>query len=927
MAEAFLLCAFTERLHCTQEGPVVSHDEDRHRAVLAKAQPSRRLDWAGAQACPRLGRLSVASVSGQYRFGDFVLDTTRAQLLRDGREIALRPKSFDLLRYLVAHPDRLILKDELMAELWPNVVVTDDSLTRCISEVREALGDRSQSAIRTVPRRGYRFMLPVRTLQEPGVAPVQSPSAGRRPDQDPGPLPPIGRDADLAALDALAHEHRLVSLVGPGGVGKSRLARWWLWLHRDDADDGMAWVDLAFAGDAEALIGSVAAAFGASVAGSDGLRSLLAAVGHLKLTVVLDNAEHLIAEVAHLAEALHGHARGLRVLVTSQAPLGLAGEAVLRLAPLDLPPVGTPVDKALGYGALELLVQRARAADARFVLTEQNVAAAIEVCRRLDGMPLAIELAAARLPLFGMAGLANVLDERLRVLVQVGAQARDAPPRHRTLNAAMHWSHSLLASAEQALFRRLAVFAGTFTLDLAQQVAAGPVVGAEVQLDGWGVADALASLIERSLVAAEPADPPRWRLLETARLFAQQCLDASGEAAALRQRHARVTRERFERARRELLGGQLGFDDWRAARMPELPDARSAFEWACSHDAETAIALAAAIAHLQAGEFAQECRAMIERTEGLLSESLAPQARARWLHQAALAFAAEQPARAHRWAQEAVDLHRSLGDTLELYLALCAYLYWRPQSEDPAEAARHADEVARIERPDWPASVRAEGANALACWLVDERRFDEALEARRRSVQLLQRCGHAVREVRVQASLLDSLLGAGCVEEAIERGRELVGRLAGSRIIGNVPALRLNFAAALLRRGADADLEQAHEIGRQSWPQAIALDWQAYWADYLAQLAAQSGRARAAAQLLGYSDAGYRKLGAHRDFNEQHAAQRAADLAIAALGEDEFAALRHAGETLSDDDIAAIAFGTDEGTWVASMSAGVSDMH
>lgn len=303
-------------------------------------------------------------------------------------------------------------------------------------------------------------------------------------------------------------------------------------------------------------------AVGVETGAGDALAGLVAALKPQHVLIALDNAEHLIDAVARVVRVLIDGAPGLRLLVTSQAPLGLVdAEQVYRLGPLAVPDATLGLGEAQHFGAVALFAERARAADRRFVLSAQNVGTVARVCAQLDGMALAIELAASRVPLLGVDGLASALGERLRVL---RTARRDAPPRQQTLHAALDWSYGLLGPQEQAVFRQLGVFAGGFSLEMARHVADAASASPEAP-GAWAAVDALGVLVDRSLVSADlhhdSAAAPRYRLLESPRAFALERLAAAGEIVACQRRHAMAVLEHFTaptRPRQRPRGAGLG---------------------------------------------------------------------------------------------------------------------------------------------------------------------------------------------------------------------------------------------------------------------------------------------------------------------------------------------------------------------------------
>jgi len=485
--------------------------------------------------------VSGPSLPGDFSFGRFVLQPETRQLLVDGEVARLGARAFDVLLELVLRRDRVVGKNELLDLVWPGLVVEENNLQVQISALRKLLGPQ---AIATIPGRGYRFSqkLDAAAGAEPAgalAAPAPSPAADASPAL-------IGREEELEALGALILTHRLVTVVGPGGIGKTAAARALAHRVRGGFADGVCVVELSAVSDPLLVATVVASALQVKLGSQSPLEAIGQRLGGRRMLVVLDNCEHLLQAVAELVEALGPVAADVRWVATSQEPLKLAAEQVYRIGALALPTVES-VDAARRAGAVALFELRAQAADPRFSLTAENVAAAVDICRQLDGMALAIELAAARVPLLGIEGLRRRLGERFRVLTSGN---RLALPRHQTLRAALEWSHGLLNEAQRAVFRRLGVFAGSFTLEAAQKVAADDAV------DPWAVLDALGSLVDKSLVVAEPETDgePRYRLLETMRHFALEQLGP--EEDATRARHLEVFVALSERARSESFGPQ-----------------------------------------------------------------------------------------------------------------------------------------------------------------------------------------------------------------------------------------------------------------------------------------------------------------------------------------------------------------------------------
>jgi predicted ATPase/DNA-binding CsgD family transcriptional regulator len=355
----------------------------------------------------------------------------------------------------------------------------------------------------------------------------------------------VGREADVARIADLLSEERLVTVTGAGGVGKTRLALQ-VATALADAYPGGAWlVELAALNDSALIATQIARTLGIDVSGAEPLEALGERLNGQKLLLVVDNCEHLIAGVASVAETLARRCPNLRILATSREPLRIAGERSYRLPSLRLPSVeaarGQAAADIAAYAAVELFVERARAVEERFVLTDQNAPLVAQICRRLDGIPLAIELAAARIGVLSVNALVQRLDQRFHILT---GGLRTSMPRHQTMRALIDWSYDLLTPPEQRLFERLSVFAGGFTL-----AAAGAVCTGE-DVDEESVFSLLGSLVGKSLIIADlEVAESRYRLAESAREYARDKVIARGELSTLVMRHLHYLRDVFAAAR------------------------------------------------------------------------------------------------------------------------------------------------------------------------------------------------------------------------------------------------------------------------------------------------------------------------------------------------------------------------------------------
>ena len=536
-------------------------------------------------------------------FPPFRLDTVNQCLWRgDGlaeERILLAPKAFAVLRYLVEHSGRLVTQDELFEALWPKTYVQPEVLKSHIAAIRAVLGDdaRKPIFIETLSRRGYRFVAPV------------TEGASARPSRMTN-LPEavselIGREAELRAVTALATEHRLVSLVGAGGIGKTRLGLEVARHLLPRFSDGVFVAELGPLSSPELVPATVASALGLThVAGTVSLEGVAGAVGTKKLLLVIDNCEHVIEAAAAMAETLLRATPGASLVATSREPLRVSGEYVYRVPPLDLPAEDNQdMEDVLRYGAVRLFVSRAHAAEPRYVAEGPVAAATVAICRRLDGIPLAIELAATRIVGFGVDGVAARLDDRFRLLTG----GRRTLPRHQTMRATLDWSYELLSESERLVLRRLGVFVGAFTLDAASAVAAS------VDIPASEVTDAVADLVGKSLVSTDVGGASlHYRLLETTRAYAREKLIESAELERVAPRHAEHYRDLFQRAEAEFETQPTA--EWLAAYRPHIDDVRLALDWAFSPSGDVGVgaALTAAAVPLWTHlSLLSECRARV----------------------------------------------------------------------------------------------------------------------------------------------------------------------------------------------------------------------------------------------------------------------------------------------------------------------------
>jgi predicted ATPase len=586
-------------------------------------------------------------------------------------------------------------------------------------------------------------------------------------------------------------------------------------------------------------------------------------------------------------------------LVTSQAPLHVLAERVFKLGPLAVPEADTTLVDALRYGAVALFAERARAADRHFVVDDNNLATVKEICRSLDGLALAIELAAARLPLLGVKALAQKLDERLRLLV--GGSTRAAPTRQQTLRAALDWSHGLLTAAEGAVFRRLGVFVGGFTLTLAAKVAgevAGDVAN-EDEMDEWDVIDILGTLVDRCLVAVDAGQSPRYRLLESARAYALERLDKAAELELIRRRHAQALCALAEQAEQSLW--TTAEVSWLAQYAPELGNLRAAVDWATRHEPGMAVALLGASYPLFAClGLTHESRERSAPLVGRCDELQLPGAiAARFLRACSLqVYDLSVPAH-HGFALRAVQGFRKAGDARGLYEALHVQTIAFQTFFADAQAALH--EMESIEQPHWPRTVRALACIARSRVASAEGRMDANRAQLEAALDLLAGSGADRLSIVVLANLANHVLLMGPLHEAVQRGEELVALLRRMRRVAALPLALCNLANAHLQQNATA-------AARRVLGDAFASMREQQWlmlrgfGDVYALLAACEGRFSDAARLLGWADEA-RKLRGERQRNEARCRAEAGRRVAAVVGATELHSLMADGVGMDEDQV------------------------
>jgi predicted ATPase/DNA-binding winged helix-turn-helix (wHTH) protein len=553
-----------------------------------------------------------------YEFGPWEIDLTRRELRAHRVPVPIGGRAFEIIEALVESAGEFVTKDDLMSRVWSGAIVEESALHVHISSVRKALGP-DRGMLKTAYGRGYRLLGRWTVRREsPSTAPAELetvPSAVPTFVTNVPVATPelIGRQTAAQHVREFLSAHRVVTLTGPGGIGKTALAINVARSLMPTFDGASVVVELVSVSDPKLVPSAIASALDLKMGGDEILPDSVArAIGGRKLLIVLDNCEHIIEAAARLAETLVRLCPYASILATSREILWIECEHVYAVPPLDVPPQHQEeIGKVLGHSAVQLFVARTTALRSDFSPQEENLPAIVAICRRLDGIPLAIEFAAARAATLGLDQVASRLDDRFRLLT---AGRRTALPRHQTLHATLDWSYELLPDSERCLLRRMAIFAAGFTLEAAIVVMSDNVADASTVVEG------IANLVAKSLLTLDGSvSSGRWRLLETIRAYALEKLVESGEAEWVARRHAEFFRDLYA----SIASGpklQPSSEDL-VRHVREIDNVRAALDWSFSPSGDSLIGavLTAEYApfwlHLS---LVVECRERIERAlEGL----------------------------------------------------------------------------------------------------------------------------------------------------------------------------------------------------------------------------------------------------------------------------------------------------------------------
>ncbi|MBV8344056.1 MAG: adenylate/guanylate cyclase domain-containing protein [Candidatus Eremiobacteraeota bacterium] len=699
-------------------------------------------------------------------------------------------------------------------------------------------------------------------LLAPGLPDAFPPlqSLGSLPNNLPRQVTPlIGRNDVLAQIDRLVIEHPLVTLVGTGGIGKTRLALQAGADLLDGSADGVWFVELSPLSDAASVVNAIASTFGLREQGNRPLLDvLLQYFRPRRLLLILDNCEHLIREVARVAAAILRAAPQVAILATSREPLRIPGEHVYRVPSLAVPRGDSPTsEEALQYGAIALFAERASALDAKFRLTDESAPFVAEICRRLDGIALAIELAAARVRVLPPRRLAQKLDERFRLLI---GGSRAALPRQQTMRALIDWSHDLLSQHEQRLFRRLAIFVGGWTLEAADAVCT------DETFDALDVINLLASLVDKSLVVAEATENPRYRFLESTRAFALEKLVHSGEGEALARRQAQWAADLGDRAYEAWR--TVPTSQFRAEFAPELENLRSAIAWAISNDEVVLAARVAGISEFYwtlGGEV--DLRGWFETLLERLDTTAQPALAARTWNGLALVTVGPRKIEA---AQRAVELSERCSQPAITTLGLSHMAYGLMLASQAQEAQAVIDQAVQISKEHnlTRSSVYLNALNVAAIIAHFCGRLDDARHLYAEALALATALSNDYLATSFRLNMGELEFQTGNPVQALEFANAVVAETHGRRADYNVMVSLVNRAAYSIAlgefTGARTAARDVLRLGRGAYVQRFMIAIQ-----HLATVAACTGDPLRGARLRGYVDTWYRCEGLEREPTEQ----------------------------------------------------------
>ena len=851
----------------------------------------------------------MSGIAKAFAFGSFHLVPDRRILAAEDREVPIRGRAFDLLLALVERRDRVVPKHELLELVWPGRVVEEGNLTVHVAGLRKLLGS---GIIATLSGRGYRFVAPVieipagdgrRVLPlpsslRPAPAGTQEPAnAAPWPGDLPRPLTKlIGRNGDLDRVEACFREAHLVTVVGAGGVGKTRLALAAADRIRRSCPDGVWFADLGPLEDPRLVVATIASALDVDVGGGDALRVVIAALASRRGLLVLDGCEHMLRAAADAAEAILRGCPGIVILATSREPLRAEGERLHRLQPLGAAArdIAITAERLADYPASELFVERASAALGAFVPDDADAGEIMRICQRLDGIPLAIELAAPALQAMTLKELRERLERHFELLT---AGRRTALARRQTLRAAINWSFNLLEPLESALLLRLSVLGGTWTAGSAAFLA--DCAGGEDAVCGL-----IASLVDKSLVQADLTGvQARYRLLDSTRYYAAERLSAP-ELAEARRSLARWLVKAYGRA--EADWPFMPDEDWFAIYAPEIENLRAGLSWAFGPDGDgrLGVELTSYTEHVWAElSLTGELHEWFDLAISRIDEATPPEVAGRlWLGRCG--WVAPRGAEALDAARRAVALFRAAGSRIDLGRALWRQAWQHILTGDLAAAGPLLEEAEDTLRGGKKSKALVSCLRARA---VARMRGDQPAAARADLEDALS-IARRLRSPRDVALTLGSMAelycAAGRMGEAIAVAQEALASLGPvqarsawvQHIAGAVASYRL----------AEGDIARARPIVRERLAAArlMALPHEvAANLERLALIAAEDGSLAVAGRLFGHVRFRHAQRGILRSFGSQAVHDRLLAILRQHLTPDELECMAACGANLGEEEM------------------------
>jgi predicted ATPase/DNA-binding winged helix-turn-helix (wHTH) protein len=783
-----------------------------------------------------------ASQVGTLEFGQLSVDTVARKVQLSGACLNIGGRAYDLLMALLQSRERVVTKRELTAAVWPSVVVEPNNLHVQIAALRRLLGAQS---IVTVPGVGYQFVGTTSSDALPGAT-FAADQMSDAPAEEAGSL--IGRERDQAEMDRLFLTCRLLTIVGPAGVGKTALARHWLSKGTALKGRRTVWVDLAQIGGEFDVIDSLSSALQVELSPRQRrLQVLSGCLARDDALIVFDSAEVALDQLRPLLEELLERCPDIRVLVLSQAPTLYAAEVRLRLPPLGCPDASASYATACDSPAVSLFVQLARQIDGRFVLTRRNVGTVADICRKLDGLPMAIRLAASKVRVLGLDELNRHLNRRFEILKRDESTTCDGW-RYGSLFAALDLSYQLLSLRGQALLRALSVFPDCFKLRQVTCLLGYP------EEEPWRISEALDELIDQSLLEVHGVESPSYKMLESVRAYAHAKAFAADETITYQRALIAVVLQTMQRARAEV--DQMSEAAWLSLYRDELPSLRSAMQLAMQADVASAAEIVVAAFELMAStgihvEASRWLVRIVERADAIASISL----RAELFACAAIHGNLEDQGFTRTHALAALHWARQSSVPQAEFLALCSLSAVSATADIEPLVLR----AQKLCSPSWSARQRFWLPLVTSIWLVRCERYEDAELQVLQCIALARRSGSVRQILTARHNLAYVKLLQGKDDEAVELLEAVVGQTDAHRHV----RVQL-FASAVLanHRLATGLVEEAESQLRRYFDAAQSADYQtiALFGDVFSLYALMRGRVGDAAMLHGFAEAAYSSI-------------------------------------------------------------------